>query len=70
MGVFLVRFLKTVVGDHGDQSEQCQWWAEVTSQSKDDAEIDAIDQFCAGQKISHWKLRADRMEVLESDFPS
>ncbi len=70
MGLYIVRFLKTVAGDHGDEAERCQWWVEVDAKSKADAADQAKRKFCALEKLSHWTLRADRVEVLESDFPS
>jgi hypothetical protein len=70
MSRYIVRFMKDVVGDSGRERELCQHWLEVGAIDKQDAaELAKID-FCTAERLSHRSLHADRIEVLEADFPS
>jgi hypothetical protein len=69
MSRYIVRFMKDVVGDSGQERELCQHWLEVGAIDKQcAAELAKID-FCTVERLSHWSLHADRIEVLEADFP-
>lgn len=70
MARYIVRFMKDVVGDNGQQREICQHALEVGAVDRQDAaELAKID-FCTAERLSHWSVHADRIEVLEADFPS
>lgn len=67
---YVIRFLKTVVGDNGHTAEICQRVVELEAPNADKATIAAKQQFCDSEHIAHWALHADRFQVAESEFPS
>ncbi|ESR23957.1 hypothetical protein [Lutibaculum baratangense] len=67
---YLVRFLKDVVGDDMHQREVCQGWYELEANNEKEAAEIGKRRFCQQQEIGDWSFHADRVEVLESEFPS
>jgi hypothetical protein len=67
---FLVRFMKDVTGDNGHEVEICQASLEIDAPGKAQARQQAKRQFCENQRLQDWSLHADRISVLEADFPS
>ncbi len=70
MSRYLVRFMKRVGNSYGHESDVCQWWVETEAVDKAAAAEHAKQLFCAAKKIQDWSAQADRIHVVEADFPS
>ena len=70
MAHFTVRFLKDVLGDHGQTCEACQRVIDVDARDAVEAAALATQQFCQFCEIRDWSLHADRIDVQPADFPS
>jgi hypothetical protein len=70
MSLYVVRFLKDVLGENGRQSEVCQSTLEVDASNESDAAELAKQKFCEAQALRDWSLHADRIHVRAADFPS
>ena len=67
---YTVRFVKDVLGDNGHEAEICQSSMEVDASNKVDAAELAKKNFCGLEGLSDWSLHADRIQILDADFPS
>ena len=67
---YVVRFLKDVVGGDMREHDVCQSWFEVEADDEAAAARIAEQRFCEAQNIADWRFHADRVEVVESEFPS
>ena len=67
---YIARFMKDVLGDNGHQSEICQRFVEVEAPSKRKAAELAKVKFCEVEGVSDWALHADRVNIVEAEFPS
>ena len=70
MSIFVVRFMKDVLGEYGRQSEVCQGALEIDASDEDEARERAKARFCRDQALHHWSLHADRIHVKVADLPS
>lgn len=70
MSVYVVKFMKNVLGEYGRQSEICQGTLEIDAADEDEARELAKAKFCEGQALQHWSLHADRIQVRPADYPS
>ena len=70
MSIYVVRFMKNVLGEYGRQSEVCQGTLEVDACDESEATERAKQKFCKDQALQHWSLHADRIHVKPADFPS
>jgi hypothetical protein len=70
MARYVVRFIKDVLGENGREAEICQSSIEVDAQDRSEAAELAKQDFCRSEKLGDWSLHADRIQVLETDFPS
>ena len=70
MAVYVVKFMKNVLGEYGRQSEICQKTLEIDAADEDEARELAKVKFCEGQALRDWSLHADRIQVKPADFPS
>jgi hypothetical protein len=70
MAQYVARFLKNVVGDNGREAEICQRSFDVKAASQADAAEVAKLRFCETEHVKDWHLHADRVQIIEADFPS
>jgi hypothetical protein len=70
MSRFVVRFMKDVLGENGRQAEICQSTVEVDASCEDHATELAKKKFCEMQSLCDWSLHADRLQVMQADFPT
>jgi hypothetical protein len=70
MSRYVVRFFKNVVGGRGHEVEACQRWFEIEAADKSAAVEIAKREFCESGHLLVWSVRADRIQVVEADFPS
>jgi len=68
--MYVVRFMKTLLGENGHEVEVCQSTLEVDASTEGQAVELAKRQFCEKQSLCDWSLRADRFQVRAADFPS
>jgi len=69
MSVYVVRFMKNVLGDNGHEIEVCQGTQEVDASTEALALELAKQRFCKAQSLCNWSLHADRVQVNSADFP-
>jgi len=69
MPLYVVRFMKTLLGENGREVETCQGTLEVDAATEGQAVELAKQQFCEKQALRDWSLRADRFQVRGADFP-
>ncbi|WWP78046.1 hypothetical protein V5279_35965 [Bradyrhizobium sp. 26S5] len=67
---YVVRFMKTVSGDNGHEAEICQRFVEVDAPDKSSAAELAKTKFCETEHLKNWSIHADRICVLDAEFPS
>jgi hypothetical protein len=70
MSLYVVRFMKNVLGDNGHEIEACQGTLEVDATTEGQALELAKRRFCEAQSLCDWSLHADRVQVNSADFPS
>jgi hypothetical protein len=70
MSLYVVRFMKNVLGDNGHEIEACQGTLEVDASNEGQALELAKQRFCEAQSLCDWSLHADRVQVNSADFPS
>ncbi|MCL2716561.1 MAG: hypothetical protein FWD68_18855 [Alphaproteobacteria bacterium] len=63
MSLYVVQFMKDVLGNNGRHSEVCQGVLEIYALDVGEATESAKQQFCENQALHHWSLHADRIEV-------
>jgi hypothetical protein len=62
--------MKDVLGENGHEAEICQRTIEIEAENQVGAADAAKIKFCETEDIRDWSLRADRVHVAESEFPS
>jgi hypothetical protein len=62
--------MKDVTGENGRAAEICQRSIDIDAGNKGSAANLAIAMFCDAEKVKDWSLHADRVHVIEADFPS
>jgi len=70
MSRYVVRFIKDVLGENGQEVQICQRAIEVDAEDRSAATELAKQNFCKSEQLCDWSLHADRIQVLETDFPS
>ena len=70
MARYVARFLKNVLADNGCEAEICQRLLEVEAANKAHAAEVAKLRFCETENVKDWLLHADRVQIIEADFPS
>jgi hypothetical protein len=70
MARYIARFMKDVLGENGHEAEICQRSIEIEAASQAGAVDAAKIKFCETEKVKDWFLRADRVQVAESEFLS
>ena len=70
MSQYVVRFMKTVLGENGHEVDVCQSTHEVDASTEGQAVELAKRKFCEKQSLCDWSLHADRVHVRVADFPS
>jgi hypothetical protein len=70
MSLYVVRFMKDVLGDNGREIEACQGTLEVDACNEGQAVELAKQKFCETQALRDWSLRADRFQVKAAHCPS
>jgi hypothetical protein len=70
MARYIVRFVKNVLGENGHEIEVCQSSVEVEAANEAGAVKLATTKFCENEHLQDWSLHADRVRVVEADFPS
>jgi hypothetical protein len=70
MSRYVIRFMKDVLGENGRQTEVCQSSMEIDANNKIDATELAKKNFCGMQNLADWSLHADRIQIVDADFPS
>jgi hypothetical protein len=67
---YVARFLKNVLGANGCEAEICQRSLEVEAADRARAAEIAKLKFCETENVKDWLLHADRVQVIEAEFPS
>jgi hypothetical protein len=70
MSIYVVRFMKKLLGDNGHEIEACQSTLEVDASNEGQALELAKQRFCEAQSLCDWSLHADRVQIRTADFPS
>ena len=70
MAQYVARFLKNVLGDNGCAAEICQRSFDVEAANQAHAAEIAKLRFCEKENVKDWLLHADRVQIIEADFPS
>ena len=70
MSRFVVRFMKDVLGDNGREIEICQRSLEVDASTEGQATELAKKKFCETEALCDWSLHADRIQIVDAEFPS
>jgi hypothetical protein len=63
MSRYVVLFMKDVLGGNGREIEICQRSLEISASSESQAAELAKQKFCETERLCHWSLHADRVEV-------
>ena len=70
MSLFVVQFMKDVLGNNGREREVCQSALEIEALSEGQAADLAKQKFCEFQSLCDWSLHADRIRIEAADRPS
>jgi len=70
MSLFVVRFMKDVLGGNGRELEVCQSSLEIDASSEGQAKEMAKLKFCELQALRDWSLHADRIQVKSAGLQS
>jgi hypothetical protein len=70
MARYIVQFMKDVLGENGHEAEICQRSIEIDAADKLHASDLAKVRFCETERLKEWSLHADRVHVIEAEFPS
>jgi hypothetical protein len=70
MSLFVIRFMKDVLGDNGCEREVCQGSLEIDAFDEGQATEMAKQKFCELQALRDWSLHADRIQVKSSGLHS
>jgi hypothetical protein len=67
---YVARFMKSVLGENGHEAEICQSSIEIEAHSQADAAELAKIRFCECERLKDWSLHADRVQIIDAEFPS
>jgi hypothetical protein len=67
---YIARFMKNVLGENGHEAEICQRTIEVEAKNRVGATDAAKVKFCETENVKDWCLRADRVQIAETEFLS
>jgi hypothetical protein len=67
---YVARFMKNVLGENGHEAEICQRLIEIDAPCVTDAAELAKMKFCESENVRDWLLHADRVHVIDAEFPS
>lgn len=67
---YIARFMKDVLGENGCEAEICQRSLEIEAANQSHAADMAKLKFCETENVRDWSLRADRVQISETEFPS
>lgn len=70
MARYVARFMKNVLGENGHEAEICQSSIEIEALSRADAVELAKIRFCECERLKDWSLHADRVQIIDAEFPS
>lgn len=70
MARYIARFMKNVLGENGHETEICQRSIEIEAATTGHAAELAKIRFCETENVKDWSLHADRVRVVDADFPS
>jgi hypothetical protein len=70
MARYVARFLKNVLGDNGCEAEICQRSLDIEAANQAQATEVAKLRFCETENVKDWLLHADRVQIMEAEFPS
>ena len=70
MARYIARFMKNVLGENGHETEICQRSIEIEAPTTGHAAELAKIRFCETENVKDWSLHADRVRVVDADFPS
>ena len=70
MALYVVRYMKDILGENGRQAEVCQRLLEVEAADLHQATEIAKQRFCEMERLHEWSLHADRVHVAETKLPS
>lgn len=70
MARYVARFMKDVLGENGHEAEICQRSIEVEAQDSGHAAEVAKTKFCECERVGDWLLHADRVRIVDAEFPS
>lgn len=70
MARYIARFMKNVLGENGHETEICQRSIEIEATTTGHAAELAKIRFCETENVKDWSLHADRVRVVDADFPS
>jgi hypothetical protein len=62
--------MKNVLGENGHEAEICQRSIEIDAPCVTDAAELAKLKFCERENVRDWLLHADRVHVIDAEFPS
>ena len=63
MSLFVISFMKDVLGGNGREREVCQGSLEIDASDEGQATEMAKRKFCELQALRDWSLHADRIQV-------
>jgi hypothetical protein len=63
MARYIVRFMKHVLGENGNEAEICQRSMEIDATDKLNAADLAKVRFCESECVKEWSLHADRVHI-------
>ena len=67
---YIARFMKSVLGENGHESEICQRSVEIEASNKEHAAELAKIKFCESENVKNWLLHADRVHITEAELLS
>ena len=70
MARYVARFMKDVLGENGHETEICQRLLEIEAENRAHAAEAAKIKFCDTENVKDWSLRADRVLIVDAEFPS
>jgi hypothetical protein len=70
MARYVARFMKNVLGENGHEVEICQRSIEIEASSTAHAADLAKIKFCESEWVKDWSHHADRVRIVDGEFPS
>jgi hypothetical protein len=70
MARYVARFMKNVLGENGHEAEICQRSIDIEARNRGQAAELAKIKFCETENVKDWFLHADRVRIVDAEFPS